>query len=85
MALSLNVIEPISKDKTRIKFLSYPIRGTKESKEAISDLITVEKEDQKVVTSVQQGIGSRFYENGRYSPDHERGVHHFHSLLSKYI
>jgi choline monooxygenase len=32
---------------------------------------------------VQRGIRSRGYAGGRYSPHHERGVHHFHRLLAQ--
>jgi choline monooxygenase len=28
---------------------------------------------------------SRFYKTGRYSPKREKGVHHFHSLLTKFL
>ena len=83
--LSVNIIEPISKNKTRIRFLSYPIKGNKKSKKAILDLIRVEMEDQSVVKSVHKGISSKFYTKGRYSPEHEKGVHYFHRLLSKYL
>lgn len=42
----------------------------------------VEMEDEAAVLSVQRGIRSRFYAGGRYSPQHERGVHQFHNLLA---
>jgi choline monooxygenase len=35
------------------------------------------------VQSVQRGIRSRAYRSGRYLPQHERGVHHFHRLLAQ--
>jgi choline monooxygenase len=31
---------------------------------------------------VQRGVRSRLYERGRYSPDREEGVHHFHRMLA---
>ena len=34
-----------------------------------------------MVLSVQRGIRSRLYSKGRYSPQHERGTHHFHRLV----
>ena len=43
----------------------------------------VEMEDEAAVLSVQRGIRSRFYNPGRYAPQHERGVHHFHRLLAQ--
>lgn len=83
--LSINIIEPISKNQTRVRFLSYPIEDNKSTRDAINDLKTVELEDQRVVKSVQEGIKSRYYSAGRYSAEHETGVHYFHSLLSHFI
>ncbi len=83
--LSINIIEPISINKTRIRFLSYPILNDKQTTKEVADLIRVEKEDQMVVNSVQKGIESNFYDRGRYSPAHEKGVHHFHRILSRYL
>jgi choline monooxygenase len=47
------------------------------------NLNKVESEDQAIVEGVQKGIASGFYHQGRFSPDHEIGVHHFHRLLAK--
>ncbi|MBW8894432.1 MAG: hypothetical protein JF617_20890 [Burkholderiales bacterium] len=43
----------------------------------------VEMEDEAVVMTVQQGLRSRFYQHGRYSPTREQGVHHFHRLIGR--
>ena len=83
--LSINIIEPISKDKTRVRFLFYPIEDNQLTRDAINDLNTVELEDQEVVGSVHNGIKSRLYSNGRYSVVNEKGLHHFHTLLSSFI
>ena len=40
---------------------------------------------EEIVQRVQKGVGSRFYKNGRFSPKMEKGVHHFHSLISKFL
>jgi len=45
----------------------------------------VEREDEAAVESVQRGLRSRLYNRGRYSPSHERGVHHFHRLLCEFL
>ncbi|MDA8626159.1 hypothetical protein N9L21_01460 [Flavobacteriaceae bacterium] len=45
----------------------------------------MEKEDEFVVQNVQKGINSAFYKSGRYSATKEKGVHHFHYLLSKFL
>ena len=55
------------------------------TKKEISNIIRVEREDQSVVQSVCKGVQSRYYDNGRFSPKHEKGVHYFHQLLSKFI
>ena len=78
--LSINIVEPISRDRTRVKFLTFPINQSNEFKKSILDLVQVEYEDQAVVESVCKGIKSRFYDRGRYSPNHEKGVHYFHHL-----
>lgn len=83
--LSVNIIEPITKDKTLVRFLSYPIKKNKQTEQSVRDLVTVELEDQEVVQNVHKGIKSKFYESGRYSAKHEQGVHYFHQLLSTYI
>ena len=81
--LSINIIEPLSNKKTRIRFLSYSFNNTKQPQSGDASLNTVELEDQSVVLSVQRGIKSRLYQSGRYSADHELGLHHFHLLLEK--
>ena len=75
----------ISKDKTRIKFLSYPIKGRKQPEDNNSSLTKVESQDQEVIMNVQKGIKSNFYNQGRYSVKHEKGIHYFHQLLCKYL
>jgi len=83
--LSVNIIEPISPEKTRVCFLSFSLASKEQPIDGSSSLDTVELEDQSVVQSVQKGIKSRFYNRGRYSPEHEKGVHHFHRLIEKHL
>ncbi len=45
----------------------------------------VEMEDEAIVQNVQKGVKSRFYNQWRYSVSKERGTHHFHTLLAKFI
>ena len=82
--LSINILEPISPEKTRIKFFIYPIQGKNPIKE-FQELKQVELEDEAVVSSVQKGIKSQLYSQWRYAPKHEQGVHYLHQLLSQYI
>ena len=83
--MSINIIEPLNKNKTKIKFLSFPFNNNKQPLNDSDSLDKVEYEDQKVVQQVQIGINSKFYYKGRYSADYEQGVHHFHKLLCEYL
>lgn len=83
--LSLNVIEPISVEQTKVSFYSFVLDESKYDIGAGSGLDTVEMEDEEIVENVQIGIKSRFYKHGRYSVSREQGTHHFHSLLADFI
>ncbi len=83
--LSVNIVEPLGINRTRVKFQSYVFDHDKLGKGAGSGLDKVEMEDEEVVEGVQKGIKSRFYKNGRFSPKREKGVHHFHQLLSQFL
>lgn len=83
--LSVNVVRPISVDRTRVSFISYVYDESKLDSGAGALLDKVEREDEFVVEGVQKGMKSRIYNRGRYSPTMERGVHHFHRLLAKYL
>jgi choline monooxygenase len=83
--LSINIIEPLGKSKTRIKYLTYTLPHKKQPNGDDADVDTVEMEDQEVVQSVHQGVSSRYYETGRYSAKFETGVHHFHKLIASIL
>ena len=80
--LSVNIITPISTSETKVLFKSYVWDESKLDKGAGADLDKVELEDEQVVQQVQKGVASRFYKHGRFSPTMEKGVHHFHTLIS---
>lgn len=83
--LSLNVVEPISADSCKVRFLTFVYDASRLNLGAGSGLDTVEMEDEEVVQQVQKGIRSRFYTQGRYSVSREQGTHHFHSLLAAHM
>jgi choline monooxygenase len=85
--LSLNVVQPLSVDTTRVSFLRYVWDPTKVGAQVSADAAVeqVEREDEAVVEAVQQGVRSRLYTRGRYSPTHEQGTHHFHRLLAAFL
>ena len=70
--LSINIITPISVDRTKIQFKSYVWDESKLDSGAGADLDKVELEDEEVVQQVQKGVASRFYRYGRFSPDMEK-------------
>jgi len=79
--LSLNVVEPINPERTRVRFRSYSFAGTVFDR-TVNALEQTEFEDEAVVESVMQGIRSRAYHRGRFSVSMEANLHHFHSLLA---
>lgn len=80
--VSLNIVKPVSKSKTLVEFKTYLFDPGQ--KEAVSQtgILQTELEDEEIVMQVQQGIRSSAYDRGRYSPVHEKCVHHFHRLIA---
>ena len=83
--LSLNLVQPLAPDRTRVRFRGYVLDAARLAGGAGAGLDQVEMEDEAAVESVQRGLRSRLYRNGRYSPSHERGVHQFHRLLCEFM
>ena len=79
--LSLNVVEPVSCNRTRVRFLPYVWRPELRDAGAGVGLDRVEMEDEAVVEAVHLGLRSRLYPGGRYAPGHEDGLFHFHRLV----
>lgn len=80
--LSVNIVKPIRPDLSRIEYKIFVWKPELLGKGAGADLDKVEREDESVVESVQKGLRSAYYPGGRFSPEREPGVHHFHRLLS---
>jgi choline monooxygenase len=83
--LSLNVVMPLEVDKTRIRYITYIYDESRLSSTSPELVEKTELEDHKIVQQVQQGIRSRVYKHGRYSPEWEKNVFHFHGLLEKFL
>jgi len=81
--LSVNIVKPLSLERTLISYKIFVWKPELFGKGAGSDLDKVEREDEQIVESVQKGINSGFYHQGRFSATREKGVHHFHRLLSQ--
>lgn len=82
--LSLNIVTPLSHNKTKVSFRTYKFKNSELSPEDYC-IDATEMQDEAVVESVQKGVQSRFYKQGRFSPTHEKAVHHFHSLVQKFM
>lgn len=80
--VSINVVQPLGVDRTRVRYLQYVWDPEKLERSAGNAIDRVEREDEAVVESVQKGVRSRLYTAGRYSPKREAGVHQFHRLLA---
>jgi choline monooxygenase len=83
--LSVNLVRPISLGRTKIEYYTYILDPDKVTNSAGAELDRVEREDEAIVELVQQGIRSRYYDMGRFSPSMEQGVHHFHSLVDRFM
>ena len=83
--LSINIIQPLAVDKTKVSFRFYVWKEELRSTGAGGELDKVEMEDEEIVQQVQKGIRSRYYKHGRYSVTREKGTHHFHQLLAHFL
>ena len=82
LGLSINVVRPIDVGRTVVDYYGFIFPNFSKSG-AGSELDVVEHEDQLVVESCYLGMQSKAYTRGRYSATMEKGVHHFHLLLTK--
>ena len=81
--LSLNIVVPVSPTETRVLYRGYVGNAELAKEGAGSILDTVEMQDQHIVEAIQKNMQSSIYDRGRYSPSMEKGVHHFHRIISK--
>jgi len=82
--LSSNLILPLGPDKTLTIFEWFAYEGeVPQSTIDFSD--EIQQEDIRICESVQRGLRSAHYHQGRYSVARENGVHHFHGLLADYL
>src|SRR5579883_2733693 len=83
--LSLNIVVPLAKDRSRIVYQSYVWDESKIEIGAGANTDRTEREDENIIEQVQKGVQSHFYDRGRYSPEWEAGPHHFHQLLTEFL
>jgi choline monooxygenase len=85
---STNLIVPIGPTRTLTLFEWYfhnpdapDVQRRVDEQIAFSDEIQLE--DIGICEAVQRGLASSTYEAGRFSPQRENGVHHFHGLYAE--
>jgi len=83
--LSVNVVRPLGPALTKVSFIPFVWKPEKLAQGAGAALDRVEREDEAVVELVQRGLRSRFYSQGRYSPEREKGVHQFHRMIADHL
>ncbi|HEV2446908.1 MAG TPA: SRPBCC family protein [Candidatus Sulfopaludibacter sp.] len=82
--LSSNIILPLGPDRTLTVFEWFSYEG--DVAQATIDFSDgIQQEDIKICESVQKGLASRSYSQGRFSVKRENGVHHFHGLLAEFL
>lgn len=83
--LSSNIIVPLSHDRTLTIFEWFGYPGAAVQAETIQFSDEIQREDITICESVQKGLKSRTYDQGRFSVKRENGVHHFHLLLNEFL
>ena len=84
--LSSNIILPIGHDKTLTIFEWFAYgKSAGVTSETIAFSDEIQQEDIKICESVQRGLASHSYNQGRFSVKRENGVHHFHLLLHEFL
>jgi len=82
--LSSNLILPLGPDRTLTIFEWFSYGG--EVAQATIDFSDeIQREDIGICESVQRGLQSSYYSQGRFSVKRENGVHHFHGLLAEFL
>lgn len=85
---STNLIVPLGPTRTLTVFDWYfPEPDSLSQRQRIGETIAfsdeIQIEDIDICEAVQRGLRSSTYDNGRYSPSRENGVHHFHGLYAE--
>ncbi len=87
--MDVNYVQALGPDETRVViewFATDPdgFRPTFEA-QGLAFSEQVQQEDMVICEAVQQGLGSRFYRQGRFSPKQEPAVHRFHQLVHAFL
>jgi choline monooxygenase len=79
--IEINHVRPTAIDRCEIVFDYFYAPGLDG---AASDQVSdqVQEEDRRICEAVQKGLGSRWYDTGRFSVKRENGGHQFHVMLA---
>lgn len=82
--LDTNRVVPLTVDRCAVVFDYWFETDRDEAfvKRSIAVSEQIQKEDRDICAAVQRGLGSRFYDRGRYSVRRENGEHQFHQMLA---
>jgi choline monooxygenase len=86
--MDTNRVLPLGPDRCRVVFDFYFASAEGQEAEAfrresLAVADQIQQEDAWICERVQQGLGSRTYNTGRFSVRREGGGHHFHQLLAR--
>lgn len=87
---STNLIVPLAAERTLTIFEWYfrdhlSAEGQAAVRRTVEFSDEIQREDISICETVQRGLRSRTYTEGRYSVARENGVHHFHGLLAEFL
>ncbi|MCS7023594.1 MAG: Rieske 2Fe-2S domain-containing protein [Bryobacteraceae bacterium] len=88
--LSSNIILPLGHRRTLTVFeWFFPAEQLTSQSDVVHRTLNfseeIQQEDIRLCESVQRGLESRSYHQGRFSAARENGVHHFHLLLHEFL
>jgi choline monooxygenase len=81
--MDINIAVPIGKNRCRVFFDYFFEDHVSEQfiEKCLKDSDQVQQEDLAICASVQKGLRSIAYDQGRYAPNLEKSMHRFHCLL----
>jgi choline monooxygenase len=83
---STNLIVPVGPNRT-LTIFEWFFRDPDAARDRIAETVAfsdeIQLEDIHICEAVQRGLSSATYDRGRYSPQRENGVHHFHELYAR--
>ena len=78
---STNIILPVAPDRTLAVYDFYFEEGMPEAETMVAFIDQVQQEDIILCESVQRGLNSGFYNQGKLMTRYEKGIQHFERLV----